>query len=870
MRAVRLKCEYLANPLGLDIENPRLMWNCEGGTRQTAYRIEARCDGELLWDSGKVESSGMTGIPCPAKAESRRRIDWRVRLWDENDEAGEWSEPAWYEMGLLKPEDWSAKWITGDYRVEKKKRYPVDCFRKSFSCGKVLRARLYATACGVYEGQLNGKRIGTYILAPGVTDYKRRIQYQAYDVTELLREGENVLDFQLADGWYRGSTGAWGLVNQYGTETKLLVQLEITEESGKVRTIGTDGSWGWSDDGPIRFADNKDGEIVEAERVPSCSGRAKETSCSVIPTASDNVPVTEHEHSAPVRTVTPSGKTLLDFGQNMAGYISFQITAHRGEKLVLRFGEMLDENGELTQKNIQCSSKKKTTPLQKIEYTCREGENRYKTKFAVFGFRYCEADAKMPLEDAEFTAVAVYSDMEQTGFFESSSPLLNQFVKNTLWSAKSNSLDIPTDCPTRERHGWTGDAQIFFDTASYLLDYAAFSRKYVRDMYDWQRKDGCLPQIVPEGGVDFYMDTMNGSVGWADAGVLIPYRFWKKYNDTSILEQYYDGMKRYADFMMRRCGKHTLLSRPLRLKGEERRYAVNAGQSYGEWAEPEDVWPNRWTDMVLPHPEVSAAYTCFIMEHMAEIAETLGHEKDAEEFRENAGKIRRSYQAIRRLPEFTLDTDRQAMLVRPLYMKLLDPEGEKYARKRLIRALENYGWRLGTGFLSTPLILDVLAKIDIEAAYRLLENEEMPGWLFMPAHGATTVWESWEGTESQKGIASLNHYSKGAVCAWLFDTMCGIRMDGENHFRICPQPGGHFTHAGAVYRSVYGEVSCRWEKKDGEVSYTIAVPPNTSAEVVLPGMEPFLMQGGEKRTISSAWNRRQPCEPFRTAEGVHP
>ena len=321
---------------------------------------------------------------------SRTRVLWKVCLWDEQDSQGEWSEEAAFEIGLLSPSDWKASWIKGDYKVDPKKRYPVDCFRKRFVSRNVVKARLYATACGVYEGCINGSRIGNFVLAPGVTDYKKRIQYQTYDITELIKDGENELTFQLADGWYRGSVGAWGLVNQYGTETKLLAQLELTMTDGSHEMIVTDGSWEWSDDGPIRFADNKDGEIVDAAREPSYSGKAQKTSCDVIPSASNNIPVTEHEHFAPVRTKTPAGKLLLDFGQNMAGYIHFKFHAEQTKKIILRFGEMLDENGELTLKNVQCSNKKKTTPLQRIVYRCKKGENEYKTRFAAFGFRYCE------------------------------------------------------------------------------------------------------------------------------------------------------------------------------------------------------------------------------------------------------------------------------------------------------------------------------------------------------------------------------------------------------------------------------------------------------------------------------------------------
>ena len=846
MRAVNLRTEYLQNPLGIDITAPRLCWNCEDGIRQTAYQIIAKVNGETVWNSGKVESSTMTHIPYGGpELHSRERVYWSVKLWDEKGEGGEISH-SFFEMGLLNASDWKAKWITGNYKVRKSERYPVDCFRKKVSVTKVVKsARLYITACGLYEARLDGEKIGNFCLAPGHTDYRKRVQYQTFDVTEMLTVGEHALTIQLADGWYRGSCGAWGIRNQYGTETKLLAQLEITYADGKRETVITDESWDWSNDGPIRFADNKDGEVVNANCQPSYDGKAKVTSHTVIPTASNNVPVTEHEQFTPTVSTSPNGKWLLDFGQNIAGYISFRIHANEGQKLIFRFGELLDADGNLTLKNIQCVSKEKTSPLQQIIYTCREGLNEYKTTFAVFGFQYAEVETDIESHPEDVTAIAVYSDIERTGFFKSSNELLNRFVEATIWSTKGNSLDIPTDCPTRERHGWTGDAQIFFETANYLFDYAAFSKKYLNDVYDWQKKDGRLPQIAPYGGVDFYMWTMNGSVGWSDAGILIPYRFWKLYGDKQILVDYYDRMKRYAQFMMNRCGKLGLMAKPLGLKGEAAKYEVNAGQSYGEWAEPKDVYPNDWKDIVAPHPEVSTAYTSYVLKCMAEIAEELGYLEDAAVFQKYSEGSRKAYQAMAETADYTLDTDRQARLVRPLAFDLLNEQQKEYAQKRLIQALGNYGWRLGTGFLSTPLILDVLAQYDLDAAYRLLENEEMPGWLFMPKNGATTIWESWEGTQAQGGIASVNHYSKGAVCEWLFKTMCGIRVDGENHFVIAPRPGGNFSFAHVSYDSVYGSVECGWKRVGEGYEFNICIPVNTTASIHLPNGHQYDLDSGE-------------------------
>ena len=827
MKAIRLRTEYLNNPIGVHFSRPRLTWNCEGGEKQTAYRIVTE-----NWDSGKVESASMQA-EYPLELSDRERVRWKICLWDETDEAGEWSE-AFFEQGITK---WRAKWITGNYAVNKKERYPVDCFRKVFSVEKPLaQARLYITACGLYEAKLGGVKVGDFVLAPGHTDYRKRVQYQTYDMTNQIKPGENELTVQLADGWYRGSCGAWGRKNQYGSETKLLAQLEMTFDDGIKETVVTDESWDWSNDGPIRFADNKDGEVVEAFRTPLYNGHAKLTKHSVIPSASNNVPVKEHETFKPKIIVTPSGKKVLDFGQNIAGYISFTLIAKVGQKILLRFGEMLDSDGEFTQKNIQLSRKGIVTPLQQIDYTFAEGKNDYKTTFAVFGFQYALVESEVEFSPEDFKAIAVYSDLEQTGFFTSSNDLLNKLFDATVWSAKGNHLDLPTDCPTRERHGWTGDAQLFAKTASYLFLFAPFARKYENDLIDAQHKNGCFTQIAPVGGVDFYMNNMDGSAGWSDAGVLIPWVLYRQYGDRKILEENYEAMRRFAFFKIGTVGKWYLTSLPTGVGLKDSFSISNYGQSYGEWAEPTDVKAFAISDFISPHPEETTAYIVYLMRHMEKIATLLGKKEDAELFAKTAEKVKLGYRQLVKTKKFSLDTDRQAKLVRPLYMELLDEEQTEFAKKRLVEALDHYNWRLGTGFLSTPLILYVLADMDIEYAYRLLENEEIPGWLSMPKNGANTIWENWDGPYNTQGagLGSLNHYSKGAVVEWLFTTMCGIGVASENHFVISPRPGGHFTHAKASYDSLYGKVESAWEKKDGKTTYTITIPANCEADIILP------------------------------------
>ena len=853
MKAINVKTEYMNNPVGIGAKNPRIMWNCDGGQKQTAYCVDAVVDGKE-WSSGKVESGSMHA-DFGGALESRSAVRFKIKLWDENGNEGEWSDENTFETGLLEKTDWQAKWISGGYKVDKKTRYPVDCFKKEFDVKNVEKARLYITACGLYEARLNGEKCGDFVLAPGAVDYRKRAQYQTYDVTSLLKEGGNALTVELGDGWYRGSSGSKDRVNTYGTQTKVIAQLEVLTKDGVKTTICTDETWKWSNDGAIRFADLKDGETVDAGKTPTYSKSAIVVKFDENLTASDNFFVKENERLSPASVIkTPGGKTILDFEQNMSGYIAFSLNAKAGQKIDITLGELIGDGGELTLKNVQCVFKGKPSPIQEIHYTCKDGLNEYKPKFFYGGFRYAQIDTDVPFEKDDFTAIAVYSAFEETAKFESSNELINKFYKNTLWSLKSNSTDYPSDCPTRERMGWTGDSEVFFNTASYMVNYAPFARKHVRDIFDRQWKSGRLPQIAPYAHEDWFMWVMNGSVGWACAGVYIPLYYYEKYGDDRLLKEYYDGMVKYAYFMINRAGKWGgPYAKPIHISCKNRKYFVNCGQSYGEWAEPNDVKSFKWYDFASPHPEESTAYTYFTLKRVLEIADIIGKNDDKrlKKIKEYSDGAKRAYREYVSKPKYSLDTDRQAKLVRPLYMGLLDDKQAEFAKQRLIKAMDNYDWRIGTGFLSTPMIMDVLCDIDVEYAYKLLENEKCPGWLFMPKHGATTVWEAWEGNSSKDaGIASLNHYSKGALCEWLVRGMCGINVAGENHFVIAPKVGGKETYAKCEYQSVYGKVKSGWKRENGKTTYKIVIPANTTAKVILPNGEKTLTAGEYEYTVS--------------------
>lgn len=879
MKAIHLQTEYLTEPLGLGIRKPRFYWKCEGGKKQTAYQIQAWRSGEPVWDSREVESASMTHIPYEGKElNSRDCVEWAVRLKDESGVWGEWTKSR-FEMGLLEASDWTAKWICGDYKPQKNRRYPADYFKKEFRLRKTpKKARLYITACGIYEAKLNGKRVGEAVLAPGCTDYRKRLQYQVYDVTEMLHAqrgaagrdgaceqsgaagqdgacgqraagGRNVLEIALADGWYRGSVGCFGLTNVFGRMTKLLCQLELEYEDGFLETINSDDSFAWSDDGPVRFADLKDGEVYDASKAPSYSGRARFIKETLIPSASDNVVPKEQERFGAKLLVTPSGKRVLDFGQNIAGFISFQVTGRKGQQIRLTCGELLDENGEFTQKNMQeqkpvkefgrmaeimlitgngkrLKGEMQPTPRQEILFTCSGKTDFYNMSFAVFGFRYALIETEIDFVPEQFWAIAAYSDLERTGAFSCSNEKVNRLFENTMWSMKGNFLDVPTDCPTRERLGWTGDAQVFFDTGAYLMNVAPFFRKWMRDMADNQFKNGKISAVIPYNGASMLYDNTGGSVGWGDAAVFLPYRYWKRYNDLSILREFYPVMRGYAMFMIRSCGQK---KKKAAKENPYNKYTYEKGMHLGEWLEPEEFQDKIAAGHSVLHTEECTAYLHYTMRHMAEAAKALGNREDEALFSEYAAGAKRAYEWLF-LKDGTPDTDRQAKLVRPLAFGLAEGEEKEALEKRLAQAVENRGYRIATGFLSTPFVLGVLTRMGrVDLAYKMLENEEAPGWLYEVNQGATTVWENWEGT------ASHNHYSPGAVCQWLFDTVAGIRVSGENHFTIAPVPGGTLIHAKAVYDSPYGRVESGWERgKDGSVRFTLVLPPNTGAEVILP------------------------------------
>ncbi len=846
IQAVNLKTEYLQNPVGIDLQNPRLFWQVEGAKKQAAYQIAYRINESERTETDWKYTDEMMGTFIHSLG-SRDRVEWSVRLIDENGDTGEWSKCAFFEMGLLETSDWKAKWIMGNYIHQQKKevRYPADCFLRNFTYnGRLRNARLYITACGMYEAKLNGTKIGDRVLAPGATAFQKRVHYQVYDITRLIAK-ENIFTIELADGFYASRTGCFGKAKIYGYEPKVLAQLELTGEDGHVETIITDEHFRWSNDGPTVYADLKDGETIDSRKIPSYQGNAKPTDYHGMICADNNVAVREKEvFVMPEIIHCPDGHTVLNFGQNIAGYVEFSVCGKAGEKVSMICGEKLDENGNFTIANILLKGDYDTERLQREEFICDGTRQIYRPKFAVMGFQYVLLlNWPEEIRRENFKAIAVYSDMEITGDFSCSDEGVNQIVKNTLWSMKGNFLDVPTDCPTRERAGWTGDAQLFFETGNYLMDQSAFFRKWLQDVEDVQKENGMIYNINPanpDGNALIEWFSVEGGVGWGDAFLIIPYYYWKRYGDDFLIRKHWESMKKCFSFYEKRIGKRNLFTLLKPGYGRYSKYLCACGRDFGEWTEPEDCAPSK-ASLMFPHTEEGTAYIAYDAGLMAEMAEHLQDRKLSEYYQKIHLHLKEAYGHYF-LENGNLKTNRMAKYVRPCALGLAEGEVRKNLLEHIVQLNRKRAYKVGTGFLSTPFVMELLTDAGAAGdAYKMLVNPDF-GWMKQIREGATTIWENW--TDD----ASLNHYSKGACCNWLFSCVCGIRLNGEkNSIEIAPHLVPQLTHASMRYRSVYGEVYSCWKKEGRKIIYEISIPANCQAQVTLPGKKTCCLEAGDYR-----------------------
>ncbi|EHL72470.1 hypothetical protein HMPREF1032_03522 [Subdoligranulum sp. 4_3_54A2FAA] len=866
MQAIHMKTNHLTAPRGIDAGPLFLSWQCSGGVYQTAYEIELDADGETVWQSGKVSSDSMHA-EAPAVNGSRVRGRWRVRLWDENNVPGAWNE-AVFETGLSRS-DWQGVWacpetededISGDDAInafarpnwERKQaeqevsgkgaarpyqpHRPASYLRRVFTA-PAGSARLYITAMGLYAAWLNGVRVGDMVLAPGSFTGDKHLGVQTYDVTGLMRAGENELLIALGDGWHRSTSGVDGCRNLFGDTLGVLFQLEV---DGRAVCV-SDGAMQATQKGPIRQNDLQQGEVYDARLEGELTGwhSVKTAANTLLLTGMNTVPIREQE-AFPGRLFTaPNGETVVDFGQNLAGYVEMTLTAHAGQKVKLTCGETLDENGNFTQENFQDRARhSEGGTAQLLELICKEGANHFKPSFTIMGFRYAKVETDADLSGAVFTAHAVYSDMAVTGEFTCGSSAVNQLVQNSIWSQKGNFCDIPTDCPTRERAGWTGDMGVFIDTGLTLMDCYPVVEKWLEECRLNQYPDGRMANIAPPNGRPSFMTPMLCmSAGWGDAAILVPFALYRRTGDRKILADNYEMMQKWYAFLLGRAQQTT----DEQQTGEYAKYTVLNGLDYGEWCEP-GVTPQQ--AMMNPRKSVGTAYLAYSGRVLAQVADALGKAEDAARYRDIADKAKKAYRAA-----FTengaIHSDRQCEYVRAIQFALLD-EGESQAAADALNALvAQNGCHLNTGFLSTPFLCGVLARYGhVDTAYRLLLQPEAPGWLYAVSKGATTVWETWTGIDDA-GCPhdSLNHYSYGAICGWLFGGVCGIRLAG-GALTIAPTPHKSLGHAKAVYRSPVGTIESGWRYDGDTVVYTFTIPANMTANVTLPDGRKLLLQPG--------------------------
>ena len=537
------------------------------------------------------------------------------------------------------PAAWQAKWIDPELPHDKEARQPASYLRRTFTLEKTGEALLYITCHGLYEAWVNGQRAGDFVLAPGTGDYAKRLTVQCYDVSPLLQVGENEISVILGDGWYRGCVGIDGLRNYYGEDLALLCQLEI---DGKPVLV-SDEHWEASQEGPVRENDLQQGECYDARREEIRGWHSVTVRdygfAALAPTMS--VPILEQERFPGKVFTTPNGETVIDFGQNLAGYTQLEITAKAGDKITLRHGETLDENGNFTQKNFDPGDRNKNGIPQKIEYICKDGRNVYRPRFAIFGFRFAKVETDVDLTSAVFTAVAVYSEMPQTGFFECGNEDVNRLFLNSLWSMRSNFCDVPTDCPTRERAGWTGDAGIFAPTAVYLADCYPVLRKWLGECRLAQGEDGLVQNIAPVNNSGSMISNMlQGSAGWGDACVLVPWALYEAYGDRTILEENYDMMVRWLAFSKKRARK----TRPHNLLNPYHRYLVDEGFHFGEWCQPDvDNGAAMKKAMMTGAPEPATAYFYRSASLLARIAGILGRREDEQYYTEISENAKKAY-----------------------------------------------------------------------------------------------------------------------------------------------------------------------------------------------------------------------------------
>src|SRR4051794_14022092 len=852
-----MRAELRRDALGVASVTPRLSWRVETdepGWMQEGYELELAREGA---HAQRMRSSSPESVLVAWPFEplaSRGRVAVRVRVWGLDGEMSGWSAPLDVEAGLRLREDWSARFVTPDWEEELDAPQPSPYLRREFELPDgIVRARLHVTALGAYEPYLNGNAVGDHVLAPGWTSYRHRLRVQTFDVSDRVRPGRNALGAIVADGWYRGRLGPHGgRRNIYGDRVALLAQLEVLQDDGSTTVVCTDESWRAAT-GPILASDLYDGELYDArleregwadsgfdDRAWAHVRVVERDLATLVPAAGP--PVRRTEIVAPVSIFSsPSGKTLVDFGQNVVGRMRIRVRGERGHTVTLRHAEIL-EDGELCVRPLRQAA-------ATDRYTLRgDGEETWEPRFTFHGFRYAElSDWPGTPGEADVSAVVCHSDLVRTGTFSSSHELVNRLHENVVWSMRGNFLDVPTDCAQRdERLGWTGDVQVFAPTALFLHAAAGFLASWLADLAVEQHADGRVPNVVPEvlDGLLLGSHVHDApAAAWGNAAVIVPWTIYERTGDRDILATQLESMRRWVDLVTRLAGPDRLW---------------NTGFQYGDWLDP-SAPADRPSQGATDPGIVATAYFARSADLLARACTALGLGDDAVRYAHLHEEIRVAFRREYVGADGRLASDSATAYTLALQFELLDEQERALAGDRLAQLVSDNDFRIGTGFVGTPLVCDALCSVGaVDAAYRLLLEQGCPSWLYPLTMGATTIWERWDsllpdGTPNPGDMTSFNHYALGAVADWLHRCVAGLAPAAPGYRRIAIRPlvGEGLTRAHAAHDTPYGRAEVGWELLDDAVEVEAVVPPNTTALVYLPGddSEPFEVGSGSHRWL---------------------
>jgi alpha-L-rhamnosidase len=838
--------ENLPDPIGIGSRQPRFSWQLSAPDRnvlQTAYEIQvsnAADGGSPVWNSGKVQSDESLFIAYRGPAvQAGHKYFWRVRVWDNKGRGGTWSKAASWQMGLLATADWKAQWIKVS---QEDPSQPSPLFRTTFMARSgIVSATVYITSHGLYEARLNGQRVGDAQLTPGWTSYNKRLQYQAYDVTNLVHPGKNAAGAMLGSGWYRGYVGFEGQRNVYGNELALLFQLVINYKNGGSDTICSDGNWKTAG-GEVRHSEIYNGETVDHRKeqpgwsLPDFNDSGWEAAqIAGLPKdnliATVNEPVTKHETLRAVRQLTtPKGEKVIDFGQNLTGWVLVKARGKAGDSIRLSHAEVLDKQGNFYTDNLRSAK------AQDVFILKGDGEESFQPRFTFHGFRYIRIEGiEGPVNPDDFIAVVLYSDMPKTGEFSCSNVLIDRLQHNIQWGQQGNFLDVPTDCPQRdERLGWTGDAQVFSRTAAFNRGVDNFFAKWLKDLTADQLPNGAVPFVIP----NVLGNGAAASTGWADVATIIPWNMYLAYGDKGILEDQYPSMRAWVEYM----------------RGQSKNDLWNTGFHFGDWLFYRPFDDNDGRSAVTDKYLIAQCFYAHSTQLLINAATVLGKKTDADNYTVLLQRIKDAFLREYMTPDGRLVSGTQTAYVLALQFDMLPEPLRRQAVDRLVKNIQDYNYHLTTGFLGTPYLCHVLSRWNqTEVAYRLLLQDSYPSWLYPVKMGATTIWERWDGIKPDSsfqtpGMNSFNHYAYGAIGDWMYRVVAGIDTyedgAGYHHSRIAPHPGGRLSSASADLETGYGKLSSHWEMESDTFRLDVIIPANTTSSIYLPAVDNGLVTEG--------------------------